>query len=70
MYQNLMAEMARRGIKKKDLAAFLGLRYPTLVDKTNGRSRFFFDEAVKIKNHFFPDCSLEYLFESKNDRTA
>ncbi|MFS0822132.1 XRE family transcriptional regulator [Bacillus sp. 1P02SD] len=63
MYRNLLAEMARRGITKKDLAEFLNMRYPTIVDKTNGKSRFYLDEAFKIRNEFFPDCDLLYLFE-------
>lgn len=62
MYRNLLAEMTRCGITKKDLAKFLRLRYPTVVDKTNGKSRFYLDEAFKIRNHFFPDCEMEYLF--------
>ncbi|OAT74863.1 DNA-binding protein [Parageobacillus thermoglucosidasius] len=56
--------MARKGITKKDLARSLNLRYPTVVDKTNGKSRFYLDEAIKIKETFFPDLDLEYLFES------
>jgi DNA-binding XRE family transcriptional regulator len=63
MYRNLLAEMARRGVSKKDLAEFLNMRYPTIVDKTNGKSRFFLDEAFKIKDEFFPDCDIEYLFQ-------
>lgn len=62
MYRNLLAEMARRGISKKDLALFLEMRYPTVVDKTNGKSRFYLDEAFKIRDRFFPDCKIEYLF--------
>lgn len=67
MYKNLMAEMARKGISKKDLAEFLKMRYPTIVDKTNGKSRFYLDEAFKIRNKFFPDCDLNYLFEVKKE---
>lgn len=63
MYRNLLAEMARRGISKKDLANFLDMRYPTVVDKTNGKSRFYLDEAFKIRDRFFPDCEIEYLFQ-------
>lgn len=65
MYKNLDAEMARIGISKKDLAKFLNQRYPTVVDKTNGKSRFRLDEAMAIKKRFFPDKSIEYLFEAE-----
>jgi len=63
LYKNLLAEMARKSVNKKDLAEFLNMRYPTIVDKTNGKSRFYLDEAFKIRNKFFPECDVLYLFE-------
>jgi len=68
IYKNLAAEMARKGITKKDLAKLLNMRYPTVVDKTNGKSRFYLDEAIKIKDIFFPDLDLEYLFDSDDTK--
>lgn len=67
MYKNLAAEMARKDISKKDIADYLQMRYPTVVDKTNGKSRFYYDEALKIKKHFFPDESIEYLFHFEEE---
>ncbi|MEX3713614.1 XRE family transcriptional regulator [Cytobacillus horneckiae] len=66
MYRNLLAEMTRCEVTKKDMAKFLRLRYATVVDKTNGKSRFYLDEAFKIRNHFFPHCEMEYLFMNKD----
>lgn len=63
MYKNLEAEMVRKGISKKDLSESLNVRYATILDKMNGNSRFFYDEALKIKEIFFPDLTIEYLFE-------
>ena len=72
MYNNLRAEMARKGIKIKDLAELLGVRRSTVSDKINGKYRFYYEEASKIKKTFFPDLDLEYLFDSddKKGRTA
>lgn len=67
MYKNLRAEMAREGITMVDISEFLGVRYATVNDKVNGKYRFYYDEALKIKRHFFPKCSLEYLFEKDQD---
>lgn len=64
MYRNLVAEMTRNQIKKTDLAKLLNLRYATILDKLNGKSRFFYDEAKTIKNQYFAGLSLEYLFDS------
>jgi len=70
MHKNLKAEMAREGITISDIAEFLGVRHATISDKVNGKFRFYYDEAIKIKNHFFPNCSLEYLFENEDQKTA
>lgn len=68
IYKNLAAEMARKGITKKDLAKSLNMRYPTIVDKTNGKSRLYLDEAVKIRDMFFQEFDLEYLFDVDDTR--
>ncbi|MCM3527879.1 XRE family transcriptional regulator [Cytobacillus oceanisediminis] len=63
MYRNLKAEMAREGLTMVDLANYLQLRYATVNEKMNGKYRFYYDEALQIKKRFFPNLSLEYLFE-------
>ena len=70
MYRNLEAEMARTGVTRGDIAKFLGVRYATVIDKIKGKSRFYLDEAIKIQKRFFPKCSVEYLFEQDELRTA
>ena len=70
MYMNLRAEMARADIDMFDIAKHLKVRYATVCDKMNGKYRFYYDEALEIKNKFFPKYSLEYLFESEETKTA
>ncbi|ANY71694.1 DNA-binding protein [Paenibacillus ihbetae] len=70
MYKNLRAEMTRNDVTIGDMAKVLGVRYATVNDKLNGKFRFYYDEASKIKRHFFPNCDLEYLFDSTNQNTA
>ncbi|MBP1999717.1 transcriptional regulator with XRE-family HTH domain [Paenibacillus shirakamiensis] len=70
MYKNLRAEMAKSNVTIGEIAEFLGVRYATVSDKMNGKSRFYYDEASKIKHCYFSDCSLEYLFQSENQNTA
>lgn len=69
-YRNLAAEMARKGISKKDIAKSLNMRYQTFLDKTSGKSRLYIDEAFKIKEKFFPECEIEYLFETDDNKIA
>lgn len=62
MFKNLEAEMVRKGVSKKEMAALIGVSYNTMRNKINGKQKFFYDEACKIREHFFPELSLEYLF--------
>lgn len=70
MYKNLEAEMARNGITKVALAKKLNMRYPTLVDKLNGKYRLYFDEALRIRQEVSPEKDLDYLFKSYENQTA
>lgn len=63
--KNLRAEMARHGVTVGMIADFLNVRYATVSDKLNGRSRFFADEAIRIKRRFFPTLPIEYLFDDE-----
>ncbi|WEG13962.1 XRE family transcriptional regulator [Pullulanibacillus sp. KACC 23026] len=67
MLKNLKAEMARKNVKGKDLALLLGCRVATVYDKMNGHYGFSFYEALAIKNHFFPEYDLEYLFHQEQE---
>ncbi|MEK3722263.1 MULTISPECIES: XRE family transcriptional regulator [Paenibacillus] len=70
MYPNLDAEMARRGIKRKDLACLFKNRTATVSDKLNGKYPFLLDEAFRIKETYFPDMPLDYLFKQTNQNTS
>lgn len=65
MFPNLEAEMARKKIKKGDLQKVLGVRYATVVDKTNGKTKFTLEEAFEIQRALFPEYPIEYLFSKE-----
>lgn len=65
MFHNLEAEMARKKLTKLDIQKELGLSQSTFYSKSNGKNEFTLLEAQQIKNIFFPECSLDYLFERK-----
>ena len=67
MFRNLEAEMVRKGVSKKEMAALIGVSYNTIRNKINGKQKFLYDEAFKIREHFFPKLSLEYLFDLKSN---
>lgn len=70
MYRNLLAEMVRNNITKKQIAKFLDLRVATICDKMNGKYSFKLDEAFRIKKEFFPQLTIEYLFATDSREKA
>lgn len=65
MKHNLEAEISRKGIKKKDIAAELQIDEKTLRNKIKGRTDFVWSEAVQIRDTFFPDIDINYLFHDE-----
>lgn len=62
MYHNLEAEMARKQINVPDIAKAIGVNEKTVRNKISGKTKFIFDEALIIKDTFFPSLDLQYLF--------
>lgn len=64
-YPTLIVKSKSKGIKNKDIAACLGINRQALhfklSDKTNGK--FSVEQAIQIKQAFFPDMSVEELFK-------
>ena len=64
MFRNLLAEMSRNRITRRDIADCLGVSEKTARNYINGISKISWCDTLKIKNTFFPELSLEYLFET------
>lgn len=62
--ENLEAEMKRRRISRSDIAHALGLSYRTIHSRFNGESEWGYSECVKVRNTYFPDMELSYLFQT------
>ena len=69
MYKNLKREMKKRGVLSSEIAELLGVRRETIYNKINGQISigFTLDEALKIKEKYFPDMSIELLFEREGE---
>jgi len=62
-YPNLEAEMARQGITGKELASYLNIGTNTISSWLNGANASFpILKARDVRDHFFPNQSLDYLF--------
>lgn len=63
IYKNLRAEMGREQLTIGSLAAGIDMNRDTLSRKLSNSSPIYLDEAFLIKEIFFTDKSLEYLFK-------
>ncbi len=62
-YCNLRAEMARLGITNEMIAETIGVNPGTFSAKLNQRGRLKLEEAVEIREAYFPELTVDYLFE-------
>lgn len=63
MIYNLRAEMARKRIKNTDISKAIKVNEKTFRNKLNGITSFTFLETKIIRDTFFTELRLEYLFE-------
>lgn len=66
-YPELAAEIARRGIKKKDIAANIAISERSLYSKMCGKTDFTWQEIRKISETFFPGVDKDNLFRRADD---
>lgn len=64
MYKNLCAEMARNDLTITKISKELKINRNTLSKKLAGASRLYLDEATAIRDTFFPNQDIRYLFAS------
>lgn len=69
MYNNLLAEMTRQKISKYDIAKRLNVSEKTARNYLNGKTKISWQDSLKIRNTYFPNLDMEYLFydESINE---
>lgn len=66
-YPTLIAELARRGIKKKEVAKSISISERALYNKLCGKTDFTWQEIQMIANTFFPGIDKDVLFSKSND---
>ncbi|WP_147433382.1 XRE family transcriptional regulator [Paenibacillus ginsengarvi] len=70
MFKNLRAEMAREGVDGKSIAAGIGISNKAFSNKILGKTEFTRTEMLNIHRKYFPKCSIEYLFNMSDSKTA
>ena len=66
--KNLEAEMKRNKISRSYIANLLGLSYRTIHSRFNGETEWGYSECIKVRDTYFPDMSLDYLFKTEDGR--
>ena len=64
LYPILIGEMAKRGVKKKDVALCIGVCSKALSNKLQGKTSFTWPEVTAICKCFFPDMSPDTIFST------
>lgn len=67
MFPSLRAEMARYGVRTKDIAECLELNRKTAERKLAGSAYVTNVEMWKIRDEFFPGKTIDYLFSTNLD---
>lgn len=70
MLSNLKAEMARADVTVAEIAALSGKSWRTISDRIKGKGQFPIQEAIEVKDAFFPGMDLEYLFARTEQDSA
>lgn len=67
MLRNLRAELVRLGVTNfKTVADATEITLPVIYNKMAGKTEFNRSEMIKIRDTFFPEMSLDYLFAEDN----
>lgn len=68
MLSNLKAEIARKDLKTEDIAKALDVNEKTVRNKISGITPFTFPESLVVRDSFFPELDIEYLFRESQEK--
>ncbi len=67
-FATLRAEMARKGLKGTDIAETLQISAKSVYNKINGVTEFTLKETIAIRDKYFPDMTIDFLFNDCNKK--
>ena len=65
IYPVLKILISEKGYSQKEIAQSVDMHPRTFCEKLKGKYSFSLDEAIDIKEKFFPDVSMDYLYSKK-----
>lgn len=70
MLHNLCAEMARHEVTTPDISRVIKKTDRSVRLKVTGKNAFTMPEAIAIRDAFFPEMTLEYLFKRDTGQSS
>lgn len=70
MYPNLEGELRKKKITREKIAIDMDLSVSTVSRKLTEINRMKLREAYQIRDLYFPDKDIEYLFATDSDKKA
>ena len=67
-YCNLRAEMARAGVSVNSIAGAIGKSTGSIYGYLKSGRGFNVNDAIIIRDLFFPNVDIEYLFDNKTQK--
>lgn len=64
----LRGELASSGVKQVEVAEFLGMSASNFNRKIAESVSFTRDEMYAVRDRFFPELTIDYLFQSDGDK--
>lgn len=69
-FNNLKAEIVKKGLRQYEIAEFLGMTNSNFNRKLSESIPITREEMYKIRDGYFPDRTIDYLFASDGDVPA
>lgn len=66
--QNLKSELVRNGVKQYEVADFLDMTNSNFAKKLSESIPITREEMYAIRDKYFPNESIDYLFQSDGDK--
>ena len=67
-FTTLKAEMARKGLKGIDIAETLQISAKSAYNKINGITEFTLKETIAVRDKYFPDMTIDFLFNDGSEK--
>ena len=70
MFNNLEGELRKRNITREKMSVDMNMNISTISAKLNNADRFKLAEAFKLRDLYFPNMEIDYLFATEETKVS